>query len=82
MHQLDLGNICSSLVGESKVTVFNSLDGFIDTCGVNDTLGVRLVGNTSELEVLDRELGLGVDVLGLLLVCVKLPREDITVPTS
>ena len=51
MHQLDLGNICSSLVGESKVTVFNSFDGFIDTCGVNDTLGVRLVGNTSELEV-------------------------------
>ena len=82
MHQLDLGDVCSSFIGEGKVTILNSLNGFINTSCINDALGVRLVGNTSKLEVLDRELRLWVDILWILLVSVKLPREDIAVPTT
>jgi hypothetical protein len=69
MEKLDLLNVDSGLVSLDFLALLvgavDHLDGLIESCSIDHCFGVRLVGHTRKLEVLDAESGLGILVLGV-----------------
>ena len=87
-EELDLRDIDTSFVVQHELSIYDGLDRLINTSSVNDALWVWLIinlwmiSNTWKLEILDGETESWVHVLGVIFISIKIPSEDVTIPTT
>ena len=82
MHELDLRYVYTGLIGECTLAIFDCSNGFVNTCGIDNTSWLWFVSNWGELEVFEAEWILWVLIFWIILIQKEFPGVYITIPTS